>query len=140
MNHITLTGRPTEDPRVTYTTGSEPVAHAVFNFAVPDMSMKKDGQGNYPTDFFRCTCWGKLAEIIEKHCNKGTKLLISGRLKNNNYEKDGQKIYSNEILIDSLEFLEARAAKTQDSQQQGTTSAEPAADKEPAQKLKTEAN
>ena len=108
MNKITLTGRLTEEPKVTYSAGAEPVARASFNFAVPDMSMKKDGEGNYPTDFFRCTCWGKLAEIVEKHCNKGTKPLISGRLKNNNYEKDGQKVYSNEIVIDSLEFLEVK--------------------------------
>lgn len=108
MNQIIFTGRPTEDPKVTYSAGSEPAAHAVFNFAVPDMSMRKDDQGNYPTDFFRCTCWNKLAEVVEKHCRKGTKLLIVGRLKNNNYEKDGQKVYSNEIVIDSLEFLEAK--------------------------------
>jgi len=115
MNQINITGRLTEEPKVTYSAGSEPVAHAVFNFAVPDMSMKKDSQGNYQTDFFRCSIWGKLAEIVEKHCNKGTKLLISGRLKNNNYEKDGQKIYSNEIVIDSLEFLETKksAANTE---------------------------
>lgn len=132
MNKITLTGRLTEEPKVTYSAGAEPVAHAVFNFAVPDMSMKRDDEGNYPTDFFRCTCWGKLAEIVEKHCNKGTKLLISGRLKNNNYEKDGQKVYSNEIVIDSLEFLEVRTAKTQDSQPLETTATESAEDTEPA--------
>lgn len=132
MNKITLTGRLTEEPKVTYSAGTEPVARALFNFAVPDMSMKKDGEGNYPTDFFRCTCWGKLAEIVEKHCSKGTKLLLCGRLKNNNYEKDGQKVYSNEIVIDSLEFLEVRTVKTQDSQPQETTAAESAADTEPA--------
>lgn len=108
MNQITITGRLTENPKVAYSAGSEPVAHAVFNFAVPDMSMKKDSQGNYPTDFFRISCWHKLAEIVEKHCTKGTKLLIVGRLKNNNYEKDGQKVYSNEIVIDSIEFLETK--------------------------------
>lgn len=117
MNQIMLTGRITEEPRITYSTGAEPVAHAVFNFAVPDMSMKKDGQGNYPTDFFRCTCWNRLAEVVEKHCIKGTKLLIAGRLKNNNYEKDGQKVYSNEILIESLEFLEVKKQQTQASPQ-----------------------
>lgn len=114
MNQITLTGRLTEEPKITYSAGTEPVAHAVFNFAVPDMSMKRDEQGNYPTDFFRCTCWNKLAEVVEKHCDKGTKLLIAGRLKNNNYEKDGQKVYSNEIIIDSLEFLEAKKSKAQE--------------------------
>lgn len=139
MNKITLTGRLTEEPKVTYSAGAEPVSHAVFNFAVPDMSMKRDDEGNYPTDFFRCTCWSKLAEIVEKHCSKGTKLLISGRLKNNNYEKDGQKVYSNEIVIDSLEFLEARVAKAQDSQAQETTAAESAADTEPAPAVKTQA-
>lgn len=108
MNQIILTGRLTEEPIITYSAGIEPVAHAVFNFAAPDMSMKRDDAGNYPTDFFRCTCWNKLAEVVEKHCNKGTKLLIVGRLKNNNYEKNGQKVYSNEIVIDSLEFLEVK--------------------------------
>ncbi len=132
MNKITMTGRLTEDPKVTYSAGAEPVARASFNFAVPDMSMKRDGEGNYPTDFFRCTCWNKLAEIVEKHCSKGTKLLISGKLKNNNYEKDGQKIYSNEIIIESLEFLEVRAAKEQDSTPQEANAAESAADTEPA--------
>lgn len=108
MNQISLTGRLTDEPKVTYTTGKEPVAHAVFNFAVPDMAMKKDGEGNYPTDFFRCCVWGKLASAVAEHCGKGTRLLIVGRLKNNNYEKDGKKVYSNEILIESLEFLETK--------------------------------
>lgn len=137
MNKITITGRLTEEPKVTYSAGAEPVARASFNFAVPDMSMKRDSEGNYPTDFFRCTCWNKLAEIVEKHCCKGTKLLISGKLKNNNYEKDGQKVYSNEIIIESLEFLEARAAKEQDSTPQETTAAEPAVDTEPAPTTET---
>jgi len=108
MNQITLTGRLTEDPMVNYRTGNEPVAHAVFNFAVQDMSMRKDAQGNYPADYFRCSCWGRMAETVEKHCVKGMKLLITGKLKNNNYEKNGKKIYSNEIVIDSLEFLEVK--------------------------------
>ena len=108
MNQIILTGRLTEDPIMNYKMNTEPIAHAVFNFAAPDMSMKRDAQGNFPTDFFRCSCWGKLAEVIAKHCIKGTKLLLVGKLKNNNYEKNGQKIYSNEIVIDSLEFLEPK--------------------------------
>lgn len=116
MNQIILTGRLTAEPTVTYSGGKEPVAHAVFNFAVPDMSMKRAENGNYPTDFFRCSAWNRLAEIIESYCSKGTKLMIIGRLKNNNYEKDGQKIYGNEILIDSLEFPETK--KTEKTEQE----------------------
>lgn len=139
MNKIIVTGRLSEEPKVTYSAGAEPVAHAVFNLAVPDMSMKRDDEGNYPTDFFRCTCWSRLAEIVEKHCSKGTKLLISGRLKNNNYEKDGRKVYSNEIVIDSLEFLETRTAKAQEPQPQETTAPGAEADTEPAPKTETQA-
>ena len=120
MNHIIITGRLTEEPRVTYSSGKEPICHVTFNFAVPDMTMKRDEQGNYHTDFFMCSCWNKLAEIVEKHCVKGTKLLITGKLKNNNYEKDGQKVYSTEILIDTLEFLETKkSAATNDDSTKG---------------------
>lgn len=108
MNKIMITGRLTEDPKVTYSDGSEPLAHAIFNFAVPDMTMKREGQGNYPTDFFRCVAFGKKAEIIEEHCKVGTKLLIVGKLKNNNYEKNKQKVYGNEIAIETIEFLETK--------------------------------
>ena len=111
MNQINFVGRLTEDPQISYRAGNEPVCHAVFNFAVPDTCMKRDEQGNYPVDFFRCSCWNKLAEIVEKHCKKGMKLLIIGRCKNNNYEKDGHRIYGTEILIDSLEFLESKKVK-----------------------------
>lgn len=114
MNQINFVGRLTEDPQIAYRAGSEPVCHAVFNFAVPDTSMKRDEQGNYPADFFRCSCWNRLAETVEKHCRKGTKLLITGRCKNNNYEKNGQKIYGTEIVIDSLEFLESKKSKSED--------------------------
>lgn len=116
MNHVTFVGRLADDPKITYSTGSEPVAHATFNFAVPDTGMKRDEQGNYPTDFFRCSCWNRLAEIVEKHCSKGIKLLLTGRCKNNNYEKDGKKIYGTEILIDSLEFLESKNISRQEEQ------------------------
>ena len=139
MNKIIITGRLSEEPKVTHSTGAEPVAHAVFNLAVPDMSMKRDDDGNYPTDFFRCTCWNRLAEIVEKHCSKGTKLLISGRLKNNNYEKDGRKVYSNEIVIDSLEFLETRTSKAQEPQPQEKTAPGAEADTESAPKAETQA-
>lgn len=108
MNKIILSGRLTEDPKIMYGSGSPPLAHAVFNFAVPDMTGKKDQQGNYPSDFFRCTAWGNTASTVERHCCKGIRLLIAGKLKNNNYEKNGRKIYSNEIVIESLEFLEPK--------------------------------
>lgn len=108
MNQINLIGRISTDPITKYTVEKEPIAHSIFNFAVPDMSMKKDASGNYQTDYFSCSSWGKVAELIEQYCVKGMKFLITGRLKNNNYEKDGKKVYSNEVAIDTVEFLEPK--------------------------------
>lgn len=112
MNHIVLTGRVADEPRISYSADYDPVAHAAFSVAVPDRTRRKDESGNYPTDFFRCCCWGKIAEAIEMYCSKGTKLLIVGKLKNNNYEKNGQRFYSNEIVIESFEFMEAKQAES----------------------------
>ena len=53
--------------------------------------------------------FGKIAETFEK-CNigKGTKLLIEGEVRNNNYEKDGVKHYSNQVVVNSFEFCESK--------------------------------
>lgn len=108
MNNVTFVGRISNDISTFYSKDEDPVARSIFNFAVPDMSMKKDKDENYPCDYFRIVTFGKTAENIEKYCSKGTKLLITGRVKNNNYEKDGVMVYGTEIIADYVEFLETR--------------------------------
>ena len=108
MNNVTFVGRISNDISTFYSKDEDPVARSIFNFAVPDMSMKKDKDGNYPCDYFRIATFGKTAENIEKYCSKGTKLLITGRVKNNNYETDGVMVYGTEIIADYVEFLETK--------------------------------
>lgn len=112
MNKVIFVGRICSDITTSYSSGKEPVARSLFGLAIPDMSMSRDKEGNYPTDFFQCVCFGKISENVEKYCEKGNKLLIEGRVKNNNYQKDGTTIYSTEIIVDSLEFLETKKSTT----------------------------
>lgn len=107
MNKIILMGRLTNDPEVRYSQGNTN-AIARFSLAV-DRKFKRDGE---PTaDFFNLTAFGKQAEFCEKYLRKGIKVVTSGRLQNNNYtNKDGQMVYSTQILVEEIEFAESKAA------------------------------
>ena len=63
-------------------------------------------------DFFDCTAFGKTAELMEKYLHKGTKILLQGRIENNNYVKrDGQKVYGIRIVAENIEFAEGKSGK-----------------------------
>lgn len=113
MNNLCMIGRICSDINTKYTpNGDDVICILNTNIAVPDRNSKKDENGNYETDFFKIVCFGKLAETIETYCKKGDLIAIRGKLKNNNYtNKDGQKVYSNEIHIDEIEFLEKKKDK-----------------------------
>ena len=103
-------GRLTRDPEVMYSQGATQTAIARFSVAV-DRRFKRDGE---PTaDFFNCTSFGRQAEFVEKYLRKGTKVVLVGRLQNNNYtNKDGQMIYNVQVLVDEIEFAESRNASS----------------------------
>lgn len=63
------------------------------------------------TDFMEFTCFGTTAELLNKYTAKGSKIGIQGEFKNNNYEKDGKKIYRNELLVRSIELLGTKGQK-----------------------------
>ena len=101
MNKVILMGRLTADAEVRYTPDNKAVAS--FNFAVPRAFDKEN------SDFFRCTAFGKTAETIEKLVRKGTKLLIEGRIQNNNYtDKNGVKRYEMQVVVNEFSFCESK--------------------------------
>ena len=107
MNKIILMGRLTRDPEVRYSQGESSLAIARFSLAV-DRRFKR--QGEPEADFFNCTAFGKQAEFVEKYLKQGTKILLSGRVQNDNYtNKEGQKVYSVQIMIEEIEFAESKA-------------------------------
>ena len=108
MNKVILMGRLTRDPEVRYSQGASQTAVARFSVAV-DRRFKREGEPD--ADFFNCTAFGKQAEFIERYLHKGVKVVLSGRIQNDNYtNKDGQMVYSVRVMVDEIEFAESKNA------------------------------
>ena len=109
MNKVILMGRLTRDPEVRYSQGgANSTAVARYSLAV-DRRFKRDGEPD--ADFFNCTCFGRQAEFAEKYLRKGTKILVTGRIQNDNYtNREGQMVYSVQIMVDEQEFAESKNA------------------------------
>ena len=108
MNKVILMGRLTRDPEVRYSQGASQTSVARFSVAV-DRRFKREGEPE--ADFFNCTAFGKQAEFIERYLHKGTKIVLCGRVQNDNYtNKDGQMVYSVRIMVDEIEFAESKNA------------------------------
>jgi single-strand binding protein len=109
MNKVILMGRLTRDPDVRYSQTDSNMAIARFSLAV-DRRYKKQGDET-TADFFNCTAFGKQGEFVEKYLKKGTKIVVTGRIQNDNYtNKDGQKVYSVQIMVEEIEFAESKAS------------------------------
>lgn len=109
MNKVILMGRLTRDPEVRYPQDAEQAAVGRFSLAV-DRKYKQDGQPE--ADFFNCTCFGRQAEFAEKYLRKGIKMLITGRIQNNNYkDREGNKVYSVQVMVEEMEFAESKSAQ-----------------------------
>ena len=104
-------GRLTADPEVRYSQGQNPTAVAKYTLAV-ERRFKRDGE---PTaDFIRCVVFGKPAEFTEKYFRKGTKICISGGIQTGSYtNRDGQKIYTTDVIVEEQDFAESKAAAAQ---------------------------
>ena len=110
MNKVIMMGRLVRDPEVRYSQGASQTAIARLSLAV-DRKFKREGEPD--ADFFNCTVFGKQAEFVEKYLRQGTKVVITGRVQNDNYtNKEGQKVYSVQILVEEIEFAESKRAST----------------------------
>ncbi len=108
MNKVILMGRLTRDPEVRYG-GANNTAVARYSIAV-DRRFKRDGEPD--ADFFNLVSFAKQGEFVEKYLRKGTKIVVDGELRNNNYtNKDGQMVYSIEVVTNSVEFAESKSAQ-----------------------------
>lgn len=126
MNKVILMGRLTRDPDVRYTQGEEPMAIARFTLAV-DRRGKRDGEAS--ADFPSCVCFRRTAEFIEKYAHQGTKLVVVGRIQTGSYtNRDGQKAYTTDVVVEEAEFAESKAAADRNTQQTPPPSPDTGAD------------
>lgn len=111
MNKINLLGTIVKDIELRHTTSDMQVAN--FTLAVKRKVKNKDG--NYDSDFVNCVAYGKLGETISKFFKKGSRILIDGELRNNNYEnKKGEKVYSTNVVVNDIDFIDKLEKKTEE--------------------------
>ena len=102
MNKVILVGNLTKDPDVRATQSGKSVARV--GIAV------NQGYGDKQnTDFFNLIAWEKTADLMNKYLHKGSKILVEGRLKNNNYEDNkGVKHYAVDVIVETFEFMDSK--------------------------------
>ncbi|MBP9818142.1 single-stranded DNA-binding protein [Candidatus Shapirobacteria bacterium] len=116
INLAVITGNVTRDPELRYT----PSGSAVCSFGVAtNHSVKKGDQWEDHPTFHNIVVWGKQAEYISNNVKKGTKVSITGRIDNRQYDaKDGTKKYISEIVADTvIPFTDHRASSANDDGQ-----------------------
>ena len=108
MNKVILMGNLTRDPEIRYSQGASQTAVGRFSLAV-DRRFKREGQPD--ADFFNCTTFGKQSEFVEKYLHQGTKVVVTGRIQNDNYtNSNGEKVYSVQVIVEEIEFAESKNA------------------------------
>ena len=106
MNYVSMIGRLTKTPDIKQTTNGKNVC--TFTLAVN--RRYKDADGKTTADFFSVQAWGKLAELCARYLDKGSKVFVSGELRNRSYEaKDGSKRTVTEIIANEIEFLSPKS-------------------------------
>jgi single-strand DNA-binding protein len=114
MNKVILMGRLTRDPEVRYSQGDQATAVARYTLAV-DRRFRRDGE-QQTADFIPCVAFGRAGEFAEKYFRKGMKVLVTGRIQTGSYtNKDGQKVYTTEVIIEEQEFAESKGASDSNS-------------------------
>lgn len=105
-------GRLTRDPEIRYSSGEKSMAIARYTLAV-DRGFKRGGDSTEQTaDFIPCIAFDKAGEFAEKYFRQGMRVLISGRIQTGSYtNKEGQKVYTTEIIIDTQEFADSKGER-----------------------------
>jgi single-strand DNA-binding protein len=109
VNKVQIIGTLGRDPEMKYL----PSGTAVVSVSVAtdeSYTDKQSGQKVEKTEWHRLAAFGKLAEIIGQYLKKGSKAYFEGKLRTNEYEKDGIKRYSTEIVINDMMMLDSRPA------------------------------
>lgn len=112
MNKVILCGRLTTNPAISETKNE--VKMAKFTLAVDRRRRGAEGQSN--ADFLRVLCFNSQAEFVEKYVAQGDKIAIVGRIETGSYnDKDGKKVYTTDIMADSVELMAKRNKPTEDA-------------------------
>ena len=110
MNRVILMGRLTRDPEVRYSQGERSMAIARYTLAVDRRGRRsQDGDQGQTADFINIVAFDRAGEFAEKYFRQGMRVLVSGRIQTGSYvNKDGQKVYTTDIIVDDQEFADSK--------------------------------
>lgn len=94
MNNVILTGRPTKEVDVRM--GQMKTAR--FTLAV--------SRGKEKADFINCIAFDKVAEFAERYVRKGKRVLVRGRIQTGSYERDGERVYTTDVIAETIEPID----------------------------------
>ena len=120
MNKVILMGRLTRDPEVRYSqsnSGDGQMAIARYTLAV-DRRRGRNSDNEQSADFISCVAFGRSGEFAEKYLHQGTKIVVTGRIQTGSYtNKDGQRVYTTDVVVEEQEFAESKGSGSGSSQQ-----------------------
>lgn len=103
VNKVIILGNLGADPEVRFTNSGQAVAN--FRVALSEKWKDKDGKDQERTEWTPVVVWGKLAELCGEYLKKGRQAYVEGRLQTREWEKDGVKRYTTEVVADKVVFL-----------------------------------
>ena len=122
LNQVTLFGRLTKEPELRYSQSG--MANVFVTIAV-DRGMSKEKRqeaqaNNQPTaDFIQCKAFGKTAEMLGNYFKKGNRILVEGRIQTGSYEKEGQRVFTTDVIVNRVHFVESASENQGQQQPQG---------------------
>jgi single-strand DNA-binding protein len=105
-NRVILVGNLTRDPELRFTPSNTPVSE--IGMAVNDRRKNSSGEWVEETTFVDVTLWGRTAEVANEYLNKGSSVLVEGRLKLDTWEKEGKKHSKLRVVADRMQMLGGR--------------------------------
>ena len=112
MNRVILMGRLTRDPEVRYSNGERSMAITRYTLAVDRRGRRsQNGDQQQTADFIPCVAFDKAGEFAEKYFRQGMRVLVSGSIQTGSYtNRDGQKVYTTEGIVDDQEVADSKGA------------------------------
>ncbi len=111
MNRVILMGRLTRDPEVRYSQGERSMAIARYTRSGQKRPQKSGWKPEQTADFINCVAFDRAGEFAERYFRQGMRVLVSGRIQTGSYvNKDGQKVYTTEVILDDQEFADSKGA------------------------------
>lgn len=104
LNRVVLIGRLTKNPELRYASNNTPVVNFTVAADRPFLNQNKERGA----DFINCIAWRNQAENMSKYLSKGSLVAVEGRIQTGSYEKDGKKVYTTDVVADTVKFLDSK--------------------------------